>query len=197
MTSYTLNSPAESAEPKASLTDEQLMLSYQRGDLAAFETLYQRTSGRVYGYLRKRLNRSEDTDEVLQQVFMKLHHARHQYLGEHHFQHWLFVICRTTLFDFLRKNQRQLNKQTDLSIEEFEQITSTQFPSPSFETIDSVAPRIEKMLSTEQSQILKWRVLDELTYQEISARLNKTESMVRQSFSRSVKKLKRLRWSND
>lgn len=52
------------------LSDEELMKRYQFGEFEAFEVLYNRHSGRVFGYLCKRTSR-ENASDLVQEVFLK------------------------------------------------------------------------------------------------------------------------------
>ena len=186
------------ASPEVS--DEALMVAYQQGDSAAFEQLYSRVSGRVFGYLKKRLkephNGSGEAEEVLQQVFMKFHQSRQQYLPKFPLQAWLFTVTRTTLMDHLRKKKGEIRDRVDLSPQELEEIpTDSRIADQGLS--ESQQTQLQQALSKEQGQIVEWRVIDELSYEEISRRLDKTESSIRKSLSRSLQKLKGMRWSND
>ena len=57
------------------LEDEELMTFYQAGEIQAFEALYQRYSGRLYAYLLKHKLNSESAQDLLQEVFTRLHRA--------------------------------------------------------------------------------------------------------------------------
>ena len=60
-------------------TDEELMETYKMGEVAAFDILFERHSGQVLGYLSRKLSSSKEAQDVLQDVFFKLHRSRHQY----------------------------------------------------------------------------------------------------------------------
>src|SRR3954466_12690289 len=84
------------------------MRRYILGDNEAFRLLYARHSGRVYAYLRKKLDSPQETDEVFQACFLKFHQARDQYNPKYPILQWLYVISRTTLLDHVRKEGRQV-----------------------------------------------------------------------------------------
>lgn len=60
-------------------SDEELMRSYQKGDLMAFEVLFKRYAGRVLGFLSKKLSQVQLAQDLGQDVFLKLHRSRAQY----------------------------------------------------------------------------------------------------------------------
>jgi RNA polymerase sigma-70 factor (ECF subfamily) len=45
------------------------MQAYIKGDIKAFQTLYQRHKGRVLGYLNSRLKTQDEAEDVFQEVF--------------------------------------------------------------------------------------------------------------------------------
>lgn len=153
--------------------DQALMRLYQSGDADAFAELYRRHAGRVRSYLLKRTPSAQDADELLQLVFLKLHQARHSYDPRHLVVQWLYVIARHSLIDFYRKKDR---------------------PPVLLDTQDETAadgPEIPwNAVTGEQRQALEWRYLDEMSYEEIAQKLEKTEATIRQSISRTIKKLR-------
>ena len=50
--------------------DEALMLEFQRGSREAFEDLYSRYSGPLYGFFRRRLDSPQRAEDLTQEVFL-------------------------------------------------------------------------------------------------------------------------------
>src|SRR5271167_544762 len=50
--------------------DEALMLEFQRGSREAFEDLYSRYSGPLYGFFRRRLNSPQRAEDLTQETFL-------------------------------------------------------------------------------------------------------------------------------
>lgn len=175
-------------EPSPELSDEELMHAYIGGDASAFETLYKRHSGKVYGYLQKRLKNRESADEVFQASFIKLHSSRAKYDFKYLFMQWLFVIVKTTLTDHFRKTGRQIK----IADEELNpDLVSQTDPSPALN--EGKELEALNILPIEQRQAIEMRVIDELSYDEIAAKLGRSQESVRQMVSRGLKKLRLLR----
>ncbi|MEK6579254.1 MAG: sigma factor, partial [Bdellovibrionota bacterium] len=79
-------------------SDEELMTLYQTGSLAAFDVLFNRHSGRVLAFLRKKVL-SETAQDLTQEVFEKLHRSRAKYNPRYPFLPWLFTVSRNVLLD--------------------------------------------------------------------------------------------------
>lgn len=171
--------------------NEELMLAYQKGDSRAFEIIYQRLSGNIYGYLRKRLQRRELVDECFQMVFAKLHKSRSQYDPTYSVEQWLYVIAKSTVFDHFRKQNREVEIEFETPVEDLQPPQDNNTPiSPISQIANEEAKVPLNHLSAQQRKVVEWKVLDEISYEEIAKRLNQSEMNIRQIFSRSLKKLR-------
>lgn len=168
-------------------SDEQLMKIYLSGDASAFDALYRRHSRRIYSYLIKRLSRIQDAEEIHQAVFFKFHRCRDQYDSKYPVLQWLFVISKTTLFDFFRKQGRQVPEWegTKEEIKSFENLPTEENASAAGATVSLDG------LSVTQKNAVQWRFLDDLTYEEIAGRLGKSETSARQTVSRAIRTLRK------
>ena len=89
-------------------SDEQLMLQYREGDLLAFRELYARHRLGLYRFIAWRSPRAEWVDEIVQDAWASLHHARTRYRPDASFRTYLYQIARNRLFDLLRQHQHVL-----------------------------------------------------------------------------------------
>jgi RNA polymerase sigma-70 factor (ECF subfamily) len=84
--------------------DEVLMLAYREGDAGAFDRLYARHKGPVYRYLRRHAH--DHADELAQDVWMRVIHARSGYDVRAKFTTWLYTIAHNRLMDHFRTRGR-------------------------------------------------------------------------------------------
>ncbi len=87
-------------------TDEALMLAYRDGDATAFELLYQRWRGRLYRFIAHQARGS--SDELFQDVWLRVVGARGQYEVTAKFSTWLFRIAHNRLIDHYRSQGRDI-----------------------------------------------------------------------------------------
>lgn len=85
--------------------DEALMLLYQQGNQAAFETLYMRYKDMLYRYFVKHCSDKHQSEELYQDVWVKLINSAARYQPKAKFKTYLFTIAHNTLVDFYRKNK--------------------------------------------------------------------------------------------
>lgn len=89
-------------------SDEKLMMQYCDGDYAAFETLYNRHSRGLYRFINWQSPRIDWVDEITQDAWMRLHHARANYQPQASFKTLLYQIARNRLIDLLRQQHSTL-----------------------------------------------------------------------------------------
>lgn len=85
--------------------DETLMLAYRDGDAGAFDVLYGRHKGPVFRYLRRHAR--EAAEELAQDVWMRVVHARGGYDVRAKFTTWLYTIAHNRLMDHFRAHGRE------------------------------------------------------------------------------------------
>ena len=105
-------------------SDEDLMLSYQQGNAAAFEVLYERHKGGVYRYLLAKCYRQEIAEELFQDVWMKLIAARDRYEISAKFTTYLYQIAHNHFIDYYRKTRTDVLQKKDQD-EDIEHIKAT------------------------------------------------------------------------
>ena len=84
-------------------SDESLMLLYQQGDQAAFEALYSKYKDVLYRYFLKHCSDRPQSEELYQEVWIKLINSAARYKPKAKFKTYLFTIAHNTLVDFYRK----------------------------------------------------------------------------------------------
>jgi RNA polymerase sigma-70 factor, ECF subfamily len=85
--------------------DEDLMLRYAAGEVAAFEVLYRRHKGGVFRYLLRH-GASNASEELAQDVWTSLIRVRAQYQATAKFTTYLYRLAHNRLIDFYRAEGR-------------------------------------------------------------------------------------------
>lgn len=162
-------------------SDEELMKNYQDGQSSVFDVLFERHSGRVFGYLSKRITRKKEAEDLLQEVFFKLHRSKHLYHSNLPFSPWLFSITRSVLLDFAKKK----NLEDPVEINEFNKMAAAE-PS----NVEQDLEGLVTALPHPQSEAISLRIYDERTFEEIAERLSTSPENARQLVSRGIKKIR-------
>lgn len=83
-------------------SDEALMLAYQRGQVAAFDTLYQRYRRPLFAFVYRQLPEVA-VEEVVQETWMAVVDSAARYQASAAFKSYLFQIARHKIADSYRR----------------------------------------------------------------------------------------------
>jgi len=167
------------------LSDGQLMDLYAHGSQSAFEELFRRYEGRVYGYFLRRVGCEARAQDLYQDLFLRLHRFRHTYDAARPFEPWFFHIARRVLVD----DWRRRNRQAEVSLEEARLESPAADPERSAAAVHESARQLER-LSPEEARILVDAKVRGLEYSEIADALSKSVAAVKQTASRSLRRLR-------
>ncbi len=84
----------------------QLILDAQAGDDAAFAALVRTYKSRIFGSVYRLLGRSDEVEDVGQEVFLRLYQSLHQLRDPEVFETWLYRLTINTVYDHLRRKRR-------------------------------------------------------------------------------------------
>jgi RNA polymerase sigma-70 factor (ECF subfamily) len=91
------------------------MVAVQDGDSAAYEKLLGELLPHVRAFVRRRVYDSAFQEDVVQNVFLSIHRARHTYRPERRFTPWLHAVARNAVVDHVRARGRR--RETSLEDE--------------------------------------------------------------------------------
>lgn len=96
--------------PNDALSDREARLSALinaalTGDAGAYRTFLTEATAPVRGYLRRRLQRAADVEDLVQEVLLAIHNKRHTYDVARPVTSWVFAIAQYKLIDHLRRRR--------------------------------------------------------------------------------------------
>lgn len=151
------------------VSDEQLMLAYGAGDVAAFEQLYQRHRGKLYRFLARQLHGNGAlADEMFQDVWQRVVSARQSWKPEALFTTWLYRIAHNRLADHWRALQHRPPAPDDAD-ERTERVPDQDTPErhlSEFEERRRLHLALEE-LPAEQREVVLLRLEQDLSLEEI------------------------------
>ena len=93
------------------LTDNALMLKVKSGDLDKMALLYERHKKRLFGFFYNMNNNAGLSEDLVQNVFLRMLKYKHTYTGEGAFTAWMFRTARNVNNDHYRKNSKHRHKK--------------------------------------------------------------------------------------
>lgn len=101
-----MNDLVSPSSPSEEPDDVSLMLRVKAGDMEAFETLVERHQHSVVGTVTKMLAGAADSEDIAQQVFVRVWKSASRYEPRAKFTTWLMTITRNLVFNESRRRQR-------------------------------------------------------------------------------------------
>tara|TARA_B100000427_G_C15460074_1_gene573614 strand:+ start:519 stop:1106 length:588 start_codon:yes stop_codon:yes gene_type:complete len=95
---------------KYKFSDEKLILRFQDGDINAYNELVKRYKDRLFNFVLRYFNNTEQAEDVVQETLIKLYTHANYYKNIAKFSTWIFTIAKNNALTELRKNKR---KKTD------------------------------------------------------------------------------------
>jgi RNA polymerase sigma-70 factor (ECF subfamily) len=98
------------------MPDEDLMLAYARGDIAAFDALYARHEAGLFRFVRRLLGAgfAAQADEVFQDTWLRIVKARDSFSPQGAaWRTWAFTIAHNLAMDRLRISGREVSIETE------------------------------------------------------------------------------------
>jgi RNA polymerase sigma-70 factor (family 1) len=110
------------------ISDEELVEKLRKGDIEAFDAVFEKYSNRLFGFAMKYLKSKEETEGLVQDVFFKIWENRKKLKKDSSLKSYLFTISYHNICKFFRKKQLQgklkeeIGLATDISMDTEEQI---------------------------------------------------------------------------
>lgn len=105
--------PLDVGADSTAVTDELLMIRYQRGDSEAFGWLVRRHNQRVYNFILRLVKSPSAAEELAQETFLKIVKNSASFKHEARFSTWLYAIARNLCIDHQRKQRLRRHNSLD------------------------------------------------------------------------------------
>jgi RNA polymerase sigma-70 factor (ECF subfamily) len=93
---------------RMSPTDSELMEQVRDGRVEKLAILFERYQTMLYNFFLRLTGNRAASEDLVQEVFIRILKYRSGYLGESRFAVWMFQIARNAHVDFLRKQKGEL-----------------------------------------------------------------------------------------
>ena len=88
-----------------SLTDIQLMMGVRDGEVGKLAPLFERHHVKLYNYYVRLTGDRQLSEDMVQEVFLRIMKYRHTFRGEGQFTTWMFSIARNVQTDHWRRQR--------------------------------------------------------------------------------------------
>lgn len=173
------------------MTDEkefiQQLLNPKTQDLA-FQKLLSDYQKPLYSHIRNIVLNHDDTDDVLQNTFVKVFQYLKNFKGESKLFSWMYRIATNEALTFL--NQKA--KISGITSEDLQNKTIDNLKADSYFDGNEIQLKLQKAIVTlpeKQQLVFKMKYFEELKYEEISEILGTSVGALKASYHHAVKKI--------
>ncbi|HSD14251.1 MAG TPA: sigma-70 family RNA polymerase sigma factor [Flavobacterium sp.] len=154
----------------------------------AFRRLVREYQRPLYNHIRTIVLNHDDTDDVLQNTFVKVFQGLKNFKGESKLFSWMYRIATNESITFI--NQRA--KKSGISSEEIKDKMINNLQADVDYDGDEIQLKLQKALATlpeKQQLVFKMKYFQELKYEEISEILGTSVGGLKASYFHAVKKI--------
>jgi len=155
-------------------TDEELVAAILDGEAALYTDLVERYRGRLINYLNRFLGNVQESEELSQEVFLRVYRALDRYNPKYRFSTWLFRVAKNAAIDLIRKRRLKLVPMQRVGVDgkaherEFESEERDPYRTlRNVERRQAIGAAIDG-LKEEYRELIQLRHFAEMTYEEIA-----------------------------
>ncbi len=170
--------------------DQELLEMYKNEDSRnmSIHYLIKQYQQKLYWHIRKIVIDHADTDDILQNTFIKAWKGLENFKEESKLYTWLYRIATNESITFLRQKQRK----NTTSLDSIEHSLSSTLESDPFFKGDEIQLKLQKAILTlpeKQRIVFNMRYYDEITYDEMSEILETSAGALKASYHHAAKKV--------
>lgn len=172
-----------------SYTDEELMLEIKADNMLAFDILYQKYSKRLYKFAFSILKSNEESENIIQDVFLNLWENRQKVDKDSSVKYYVFTIVHNSAISLIRKKARTTQFIEYLKLHQ----NLNQEPVNVEYEYNELKDRLDLIvnhLPLRQKEVYILHNVEGLKYQEIAKRLNISENTIENHMSRALRTIR-------
>ena len=173
------------------MIDETQLVAQLKSDThkeQAFKALITLYKERLYWHIRHIVKSHDDTDDVLQNTFIKIFKNIQSFKGDSKLFSWMYRIATNEAITFINQNAKRLQTTS----EEAQTLAINKLSSDVYFEGDAIQLKLQKaiaILPEKQQLVFNMKYFQELKYSEMSEILETSEGALKASYHIAVKKI--------
>ncbi len=154
----------------------------------AFRKLLQLYQKPLYNHIRNMVLNHNDTDDVLQNTFIKIYSNLKNFKGDSKLFSWMYRIATNEAITFMQQRSRKQG----ISNEEVQQKAINKLESDVYFDGNEIQLKLQKaitLLPEKQQLVFKMKYFEELKYEQMSEVLGTSVGALKASYFHAVKKI--------
>jgi len=172
------------------MTEQELITSLKNPNTlnSAFKELLNQYKERLYWHIRKIVIDHDDTDDVLQNTFIKVYRNIDKFKEDSKLYSWMYRIATNESITFINQRAKKNNSAT----EEVQQVLLNNLTSDEYFDGDEAQIKLQKAIATlpqKQQLVFNMKYFDAIKYKEMSEILETSEGALKASYHIASKKI--------
>ena len=172
------------------MTDKELLDKIRNAETTnyGFNMLVRTYQQKVYWHIRKMVIDHDDSDDITQEVFIKIHKAVHNFREDSQLFTWIYRIATNECLTFLAKKKRRFL----IPMEDVERELAAKIDSSDGLGGDEIQKKLQKALLTlpdKQRLVFNMKYYDDMQYDQIAEITGTSVGALKASYHHAVKKL--------
>lgn len=172
------------------MRDEHIINLCQEGEFElAFNQIVEEYSERLYWHVRRFVCSHEDTDDLLQNIFIKIWNSLSSFRGDSQIYTWLYRIATNETLNYLRK----IRRENLICFEMVGDILANRVDEDPYFNGDALQRELHKAiqrLPEKQRLVFNMRYFDELKYEDIAEITGTSVGALKASYHHAYNKIK-------
>ena len=172
-------------------TEEELLIKQLQDPESvqvAFRQLVGEYKERLYWHVRNMVKDHEDTDDILQNTFIKIYRNIGSFKGESKLYSWMYRIATNEAITFLNSKAKKLQ----VTSEDLQNHLINNLESDIYFEGDEIQLKLQRAIATlpqKQQEVFNMKYFQELKYREMSLILDTSEGALKASYHIAAKKI--------
>ena len=172
------------------LQDSELLIQFRNPSTRekAFTAIIKKYQEKLYWHIRRMLVDHEDTNDVLQNVFIRVWNGLDNFREDAQLYTWLYRIATNESLTFIE----QQKKRAAISLDEVESSISNKVQADKHFDPNKLEWKLQvaiQQLPEKQRVVFNLRYYDEMPYEEMSKVLETSQGALKASYHHAVKKI--------
>jgi len=177
-------------EPPDQIDDHIIVASFKDEKLreASFTRLVRKYQERLYWHIRRMVVEHEDTNDILQNVFIKVWKNLGEFREESNLYTWLYRIGTNESLTWIEQQKRR----TSVSLSDNEDVFSERLTAQRDFDPNKIEWKLQQAIQTlpeKQKVVFNLRYYDEMPYEDMSGVLGTSVGALKASYHHAVKKV--------
>lgn len=188
--SYTCSFSLSMSKTINETNDNLLLTLYRQADTreSAFTAIVRKYQQKLYWHIRRMVVEHEDSNDILQLVFIKMWNNLEDFRGDANLYTWLYRIATNETITWLEKEKRRRSVPLDTE----EGLLNEKLAAQQGFDANKLEWKLQQaiqQLPEKQRIVFSLRYYDEMPYEEMAEVLNTSEGALKASYHHAVKKV--------